>query len=76
MGSLCEQVQTIRVTKNIPDEEEFYQKIKLIGKGSFGEVYLVISSSTYIKYVAKIIKIKNPTEENMKNAHLEAQILM
>ena len=76
MGSLCEQVQTIRVTKNIPDEEEFYQKIKLIGKGSFGEVYLVISSSTYVKYVAKIIKIKNPTEENMKNTHSEAQILM
>ena len=76
MGSLCEQVQTIKVTKNIPDEEEFYQKIKLIGKGSFGEVYLVISSSTYIKYVAKIIKIKNPTEENMKNVHLEAKILM
>ena len=76
MGSLCEDVKTIKTIKNISDEDEFYQKIQLIGKGSFGEVYLVISSSTYIKYVAKIIKIKNPTEENMKNAHSEAQILM
>ena len=76
MGSLCEDVKTLKTIKNISDEDEFYQKIQLIGKGSFGEVYLVISSSTYIKYVAKIIKIKNPTEENMKNAHSEAQILM
>lgn len=73
---MCEDVKTIKTIKNISDEDEFYQKIQLIGKGSFGEVYLVISSSTYIKYVAKIIKIKNPSEENMKNAHSEAQILM
>lgn len=71
----CGGTKTIR-PKLISDEEEYYQKIKLIGKGAFGEVYLIMSTLTYIKYVVKIVKIKNCTNENMKNAHREAIILM
>jgi NIMA (never in mitosis gene a)-related kinase len=71
----CDGTKTIR-PKLISDEEEYYQKIKLIGKGAFGEVYLIMSTLTYIKYVVKIVKIKNCTNENMKNAHREAIILM
>ena len=76
MGCSCGGVKTIKQQKPITDEEDYYQKIKLIGKGAFGEVYLVMSTLTYIKYVAKIVKIKNCTEENMNNTHREAIILM
>ena len=72
----CGGLKTIKPQKPISDEEEYYQKIKLIGKGAFGEVYLIMSTLTYIKYVVKIVKIKNCTNENMKNAHREAIILM
>ena len=72
----CGGLKTIKLQKPISDEEEYYQKIKLIGKGAFGEVYLIMSTLTYIKYVVKIVKIKNCTNENMKNAHREAIILM
>ena len=54
MGCSCGGVKTIKQQKPITDEEDYYQKIKLIGKGAFGEVYLVMSISTYIKYVEKL----------------------
>ena len=76
MGDICSQINTLRLEKKISDEDEFYVKTKKIGEGAFGEVYLVISDKTYFKYIAKIIKIKNPTKENLEKAHLEAQILM
>ena len=70
----CSGTKTIN---QISDEEDYYQKIEKIGEGAFGEVYLVISEKTNLKYIAKIINIKNPSDEkNMEKAHSEVQALI
>ena len=70
----CSGTKTIN---QISDEEEYYQKIEKIGEGAFGEVYLVISEKTNLKYIAKIINIKNQSDEkNMEKAHSEVQALI
>ena len=61
-------------TNTIPILETF-TKIKKIGSGAYGEAFLIMSNTTNKKYVAKIVNIKNPTEEVMEKASSEANIL-
>ena len=70
----CKTVKTLNL-KPQEEEEEYFYKIKRIGGGSFGEIFLVMSDKTKIQYIAKIIEIKNPTPENLKIAYNEAKIL-
>lgn len=39
--------------KTQQDEYEVYQRIKLLGEGSFGKAYLVRSTIDNLKYVVK-----------------------
>ena len=71
MGTGCGCTQTLKYYV----EDDYYQKIKKIGNGGFGEVYLVISTITHIKYILKVIEISNPTKENMDKAFSEAKLL-
>ena len=43
--------------------------------GAFGKIFKIMSNITNIEYIAKIVKIKNPTPEKMKKAYLEVEIL-
>ena len=73
MGFSCGCIKT----KSIPllPEEETFKKIKKIGSGGFSEVFLIMSNMTNTEYTAKIITLKNPTEDNLKKAYLEVEIL-
>ena len=54
---------------------ETYKYIGLLGEGSYGKVYLVISNSTKKYYAMKTIEISQLNEEQKKEALQEAKIL-
>ena len=63
-------------TKSIKySEHERYMMVEEMKGGAFGKIFKIRSNITNIEYIAKIIKIKNPTREKMKKAYLEVEIL-
>ena len=74
MGLSCGCTKTNSIPLKL-EEEETFRKIKKIGSGAYGEAFLIMSNKTNTEYVAKIVNIKNPTEEGMKKAYSEAKIL-
>ena len=74
MGCGCSKKRAVDSIK-YENEEDLYIKIKKIGCGAFGEVFLIESQKTQKRYTAKIVKINNPTEENFLKAYEEAEIL-
>ena len=74
MGCGCSKKRAVDSIK-YENEEDLYIKIKKIGGGAFGEVFLIESQKTQKRYTAKIVKINNPTEENFLKAYEEAEIL-
>ena len=76
MGTTCcPNNPPTNTTKKEIEEDEHFQKLKKIGGGAFGEAFLIISEKTKLNYIAKIIKINNPTTENMKTVFKEVVIL-
>jgi len=43
-----------------------YKKIEMLGSGIFGEVWVVQHPETKKKYAAKVLKLNNVTEEQIK----------
>ena len=70
MGFGFDCCQTLPKTCN-----ERYIIEKRIGAGAFGEVFLISSDLTLKKYIAKIIPLKDPNKDNMKQALSEVKIL-
>jgi NIMA (never in mitosis gene a)-related kinase len=54
---------------------ETYKRIKLLGQGSYGQVYLIQSTLTGIEYVCKDIDLSFSSEETQKSALQEVKIL-
>jgi len=62
---------------SLPKKEsqiETYERIRLLGQGSFGQVYLIKSTLTSIEYVCKDIDLGHPSDETEK-ALQEVKIL-
>lgn len=56
-------------------EAEVYKRIKKLGEGSFGKVYLVRCLNSNVLCAIKQIDIKEQNDEEKKKAYTEAKIL-
>ena len=63
------------MSNNSSKEDIVYNRIKLIGEGSFGEVYLVEDIKTKKQYVLKTIKLNGLNENQYNDALKEALII-
>ena len=76
----CGGVKTYIYDPQIPPKKpvlvinEIWKKIKTLGEGSFGEVYLIKSQKTQLEYALKKIEIKS-TNLNIKRIMEEVNIL-
>ena len=55
--------------------KETYTVIKFLGRGAYGDAYLIKSNKTGINYVIKIISLENLNEEDIKNVKNEGFLL-
>ena len=76
----CEEVNTYYYSDQYPSKKpvivinEILKKIKTLGEGSFGEVYLIKSQKTQLEFALKKIQIKN-TKYDIKRIMEEVNIL-
>uniref|UniRef100_A0A2P2I6B6 non-specific serine/threonine protein kinase n=1 Tax=Hirondellea gigas TaxID=1518452 RepID=A0A2P2I6B6_9CRUS len=54
---------------------ERYQKVSRIGRGTFGEAWLVTSTCSGRRYVVKEVRVENMTKAEVQKANTEAIIL-
>ncbi len=52
---------------------ERYERLKILGKGTFGKAWLVKDRESGIEYVAKEIKVEN--KQDLDDALAEANVL-
>lgn len=58
-----------------PSENQTYRRIKLLGQGAFGKVFLVECLASKVLYVLKQIDLNDLTEEQKKSSFQESTIL-
>jgi len=65
----------IKRLSSIKNKKDKYKKIKTIGEGSSGIVYLIYSVNTKIRYVLKKIDLKDHSNTEIKEIYNEVNIL-
>ncbi|XP_023222260.1 serine/threonine-protein kinase Nek4-like isoform X1 [Centruroides sculpturatus] len=54
---------------------ENYTLVKKIGRGNYGEVWLIINKRNQKQYVLKQINMKNASEQEQRSAYIEVKLL-